>query len=182
MDCETLYCPNRACRSYGRPFRQGLLVKDGSSHGTKPALCRACGKRIALTSGTASFDLEADAAIFELTVRALAEGHSIRSTARIVEVDKDTVCAWLHRAAEQSRLVLLSHWHQLHVTECQLDELWRFVHTKEDHLDAATLWCDTYGDAWVWAAFAPVWRLVVAFVVGKRTQEHANLLLERVVQ
>ena len=40
---------------------------------------------------------------------------------------------------------------------------------------------ETYGDAWVWVAFAPGWRLVVAFVVGKRTQEQANLLLDRVV-
>jgi hypothetical protein len=37
-----------------------------------------------------------------------------------------------------------------------------------------------YGDAWVWIAFAPAWRLVAAFVVGKRDQEHANVLLERV--
>ena len=35
------------------------------------------------------------------------------------------------------------------------------------------------GDAWVWIAFAPVWRLVAAFVVGKRDQEHANVLLKR---
>jgi IS1 family transposase len=34
----------------------------------------------------------------------------------------------------------------------------------------------------VWIAFAPVWRLVLAFVVGKPTQQSANLLLERVVQ
>jgi hypothetical protein len=30
-------------------------------------------------------------------------------------------------------------------------------------------------------AFAPEWRLVVAFVVGKRTQEKAHWLLKRVV-
>jgi len=33
----------------------------------------------------------------------------------------------------------------------------------------------------VWIAFAPVWRLVVAFVIGKRTQQSADLLLERVL-
>ena len=32
----------------------------------------------------------------------------------------------------------------------------------------------------MWIAFAPAWRLVAAFVVGKRDQEHANVLLERV--
>jgi hypothetical protein len=33
----------------------------------------------------------------------------------------------------------------------------------------------------VWVAFAPVWRLVVAFVIGKRTQQSADLLLDRVL-
>lgn len=180
MNWETLYCPNRSCRYYGRPFRQGRLVKTGTSHGKNQAWCRSCGRRVSLTYGTAYFDLEADPAIFELTVRALAEGNSIHSTARIVPIDKDTVCAWLNRAAHHCRLVMLYHWQNLHVTECQLDELWSFVQTKEHHLAAAKRWCDTYGDAWVWVAFAPECRLVVAFVVGKRTQEHANLLLNRV--
>lgn len=123
----------------------------------------------------------ADPAIFETAVRALAEGNSLRSTARIVAIDKDTACDWLHRAACHCRLVMLCLWQELAVSECQLDELWSFVHTKEGNLETAKRVCDTYGDAWVWVAFAPVWRLVLAFVVGKRTQESANLLLERVV-
>ena len=179
MDWETLYCPNRYCRYYGVPFRQALLVKNGSSHGHPQAWCRACGRRIALTYGTAYFDLNADPAIFDLTIRALAEGNSLRSTARIVQIDKDTVCSWLSRAAHHCWQVMLYHWHKLHVQECQLDELWSFVHAKEQNLSVAKYWCETYGDAWVWVAFAPLWRLVVAFVVGKRTQENANLLLDR---
>jgi IS1 family transposase len=117
---------------------------------------------------------------FETAVRALAEGTSLRSTARILQVDKDTIGEWLHRAAQQCRWVLLSLWQDLPVTECQLDELWSFVHTKEPHLHLAQQVCETYGDAWVWVAFAPAWRVVLAFVVGKRTQASANLLLERV--
>ena len=53
------------------------------------------------------------------------------------------------------------------------------MHTKEAHLPGAKLYCGTYGDAWVWIAFAPAWRLVAAFVGGKRAQEHANVLLKR---
>src|SRR6266496_69173 len=104
-----------------------------------------------------------------------------RSSARIVQIDKDTAAAWLDRAARHCRTVMLCLWQHLPVTECQLDELWSFVHTKEQNLFVAKLFCETYGDAWVWVAFAPIWRLVVAFVVGKRTQASANLLLERVV-
>lgn len=180
MDWETLYCPNPFCRYYGRPFRQGLLVKNGATRGQKQALCRACGRSVALNYGTAYFELDADPAIFELAIRALAEGNSLRATGRIVQIDKDTACAWLHRAAVHCRLVMLYLWRNLTVTECQLDELWSFVHTKEQHLEAAKLCCTTYGDTWIWIAFAPAWRLVLAFVAGKRTQASANLLLERV--
>ena len=56
------------------------------------------------------------------------------------------------------------------------------MHTKEHNLITAKLVCETYGDAWIWLAFAPVWRLVLAFVGGLRTQASANLLLERVAQ
>lgn len=63
-----------------------------------------------------------------------------------------------------------------------MDELWSFVHTKQQHLLNAKIWDESYGDAWVWVAFAPAWRLVLAFVVGKRTQAEATLLLERVKQ
>ena len=158
-----------------------MIVKNGSSHGAKQGLCRACGSRISLTYGTAYFNLESDWHRFELAVRALAEGLSIRSTARVVQVDKDTVCGWLQRAGAHCRLIMLYLWQRLHVTECQLDELWSFVHTKEQHLLHVLEWSETYGDTWVWVAFAPCWRLVLAFVVGKRTQTEANLLLQRVV-
>jgi IS1 family transposase len=180
MDWETLYCPNRFCRLYGVRWRQSALVKNGASRGYKQMICRACGQSVFLRYGTAYFEREADPGIFDTAIRALAEGNSLRSTARIVQIDKDTACAWLDRAAIHCRQVVLYLWQHLPVTECQLDELWSFVHTKEHNLLAAKLCCEMYGDAWVWVAFAPIWRLVVALVVGKRTQASANLLLERV--
>jgi len=141
------------------PFRLGKLVKNGFNHGQPQALCKACGGSVVLSYATAYYGLESEAAILETAVRALAEGNSIRATGRIVQVDKDTVCDWLNRAALHCRAVALYLWRQLHVTECQLDELWGFVHTKEAHLPFAKVYCETYGDAWVWLAFAPVWRL-----------------------
>ena len=180
MDWNTLYCPNKCCRNYGIPFQAGKMVKNGSSYGQPQALCKGCGRSIALSYGTAYYGLESEPAIFETAVRALAEGNSIRATGRILQIDKDTVCDWLNRAALHCRSVVLYCWNHLHVTECQLDELWSFVHTKEAHLPCAKIVCETYGDAWVWLAFAPAWRLVLAFVVGKRIQANANLLLARV--
>ena len=157
-----------------------MLVKNGASRGRKQALCKACFSHVSLRYGTAYFGLESDISPFETAVRALAEGNSIRATARILQIDKDTVCRWLNRASQHCRLVMLFLWQQLHVIECQLDELWSFVHTKERNLSTAKLLCEDYGDAWVWIAFAPQWRLILAFVVGKRNQESANRLLQRV--
>ena len=92
--------------------------------------CNACGGSVALSYGTAYYRSKADRALFEMAVRALAEGNALRATARIVQVDKDTVCARLYRVARHCRLVMLSLRHNLHVLECQLDELWS-LETKE---------------------------------------------------
>jgi transposase-like protein/IS1 family transposase len=180
MDWETLYCPNHRCVYYGIPFKKSLLVRNGTSRGYPQALCKACGSSVSMRYGTAYLNLEADPAIFETAVRALAEGNSLRATGRIIQIDKDTACDWLDRAGQHCRLVQLYLWQDLHITECQLDELWSFIHTKEQRLPFAKLYDETYGDAWVWVAFASVWHLVVAFVVGKRLQDNADLLLQRV--
>ena len=115
-----------------------------------------------------------------IAMRALAEGHALRGTGRIVDVDKETVCNWVDRAGRHGRAVTTHLCDTLHIRECQGDELWSFVRTKEAHLSVAERVLALYGDAWVWIAFAPAWRLVAAFVVGKRDQAHANVLLERV--
>lgn len=137
MDWNTLYCPNPWCACYGIPFPQSGLVKNGSSRGQKQALCRVCGGSVALKYGTAYFGLDANSSIFETAFRALAEGNSIRGTARIVEIDPETCRDWLDRYGQHCRLVMLYLWHELHLEECQLDELWSFAHTKEANLAAA---------------------------------------------
>ena len=152
MEWESLYCPNRNCSCYGKPFKTGCLIKDGSSRGHPRGLCQACGRHVVLNYGTAYCGLNVEPAVFEWAVRALAEGNSLRATARIVLTDKDTVCAWLDRAARQCRRVMLYLWHDLHVRECQLDELWSFIHTKQANLPGAKIYSKTYGDAWVWLA------------------------------
>ena len=145
MDWKTLYCPHRHCRGYGKPFSQGYLVKNGTSRGQPRAWCTACEASVVLSYGTAYYGLEADPVVFETAVRALAEGNALRATARIVQVDKDTVCTWLHRVACHCRTLMLYFWRDLHVSECQLDELWSFVHTPTVSLDVISLVASSYG-------------------------------------
>ena len=74
---------------------------------------------------------------------------------------------------------MLYFWRDLHVSECQLDELWSFVHTKEAHLPGPSSIATPMGTPGC-GRFAPAWRLVLAFVIGKRDQAGADLLLARV--
>jgi hypothetical protein len=56
-----------------------------------------------------------------VAMRALAEGHALRGTGRIVEVDKDTVCAGLDRAGRHCRAVTTSLCDTWHITAWPLD-------------------------------------------------------------
>ena len=107
MNWETLSCPYRHCRGDGKPFSQGYLMKNGTSCGQPRAWCTACAARVVWSDGTAYDGLEADAAMFATAVRALAEGNALRATARIVPVDKDTVCTWRHQVACHCRTLML---------------------------------------------------------------------------
>jgi Tat protein secretion system quality control protein TatD with DNase activity len=80
---------------------------------------------------SAWYGLEAEPVTFETALRTLAEENSLRATVHSVDVDQDTACAWLDRGARQCRVVILSFKRNLPVMECQLDELWSFIHISK---------------------------------------------------
>jgi IS1 family transposase len=129
--------------------------------------------------GTAYAGIRTLEAIYQSGARHLAEGTSIRATGRLLNVDKDTVCHWLPRLSAHCNRVMSYFFRDLHLSECQLDELWTFIYKKEDHLTPLDELLGIYGDAWVWIAFSPVCKLVPAWVVGKRTLANARQLVFR---
>ncbi|MBL7183124.1 MAG: helix-turn-helix domain-containing protein [Anaerolineae bacterium] len=177
MDAKTCYCPNRACRSYGIQGQDSHIVHRGFDNSIQRLQCAMCKTTFSIRQGTAYLGIRSDEAVFTIATRALAEGNSIRGTGRIVDVDKDLVASWLDRAAFHCMVVTKYFFRNLHLTECQLDELWGFVYKKEANLKPIEKILAEYGDAWVWTCFAPIPKLISAFVVGKRTQENADLLI-----
>jgi IS1 family transposase len=97
----------------------------------------------------------------------------------LLTLDKDTVCGWLPRLGEHCNGVMSYFFRNLHLSECQLDELWTFIYKKEDHLTPLEQLLGVYGDTWVWIAFSPVFKLVPAWVIGKRTLRDARRLIFR---
>jgi len=62
--------------------------------------------------------------------------------------------------------------------EVQFDEKWSFVSKKEKHCDRQNADDDDSGDCWDHVALDPESRLVVSLVVGRRTEDHTQLLVE----
>jgi len=117
---------------------------------------------------------------FETIAKSLAECVGVRATARIQNVDKKTVLLVLAKAGEQAKMVSRSLLMNMRVTECQLDEMWSFVGKKEKHLDPVEKLQRSLGDAWIWIAFDAVHKIVLAYIIGKRTLPQAVSLLEEV--
>jgi IS1 family transposase len=141
----------------------------GWHRGARRLKCLACRHWVSAHAGTAYAGIRTSAVIFRQGVRQLAEGTSLRAAARNIECDKDTVTLWLPRVGRHMQRLLDYFDRHLHLTECQLDELWTFVYKKEKHLTAFEKLAGRYGDAWVWIAFDPVAKLVPTWRVGKRT-------------
>lgn len=110
----------------------------------------------------------------------LAEGIGIRTASRITGVDKKTVMLVLKRAADHAETISRTLMKDLLIKECQLDEMWSFIGKKEKHLDPLEKIAGTLGDAWIWIAFDPIHKLILANVIGKRTEPYAVELLQEV--
>ncbi len=179
MDNRTCYCRNRECALYGQAAPLARLRFCEWHREAARFECQACQRRVSARTGTAYAGVRTDLSTYLRGATALAEGLSIRGTGRLVEVDKDTVMHWLPLLGQHGQGLMSYFFRNLHLGECQLDELWTFIYKKEAHLTPLEKLAEVYGDAWVWIAFSPVCKLVPAWVVGKRTLPQARKLVFR---
>ena len=122
----------------------------------------------------------------ELIVRVLAclaEGLGIRATARVFEVDPNTVLQWLVEAAEQLHAFSCYFLCDIHVNRCNsmscmpccaASKMARSVRTSHQALERSP--------HWVWTAMDPESKLLVAIDVGARTLAMAQRVVHQVVQ
>jgi IS1 family transposase/transposase-like protein len=179
MDDRTCYCRNPKCPLYGRMAPGARLKFRGWHRNATRFRCQACGQLVSARTGTAYAGIRTEANTYLRGATALAEGMSIRATERLLGMDKDTVNHWLPVLGRHCQGVMNYFFRNLHLCGCQLDELWTFIYKKEAQVTPLEKLAAVYGDAWVWIAFSPVYKLVPAWVVGKRTLRHARRLVFR---
>ena len=100
-------------------------------------------------------------------VRALVEGNSMRSTARITGVARNTVSALLrdlgaHCINHHDRFVV-----GLGAKSVQLDEIWSLCGMKEKNVPVEQRGTGP-GDVWTWVAIDPETKLVISYKSGSR--------------
>jgi hypothetical protein len=90
-------------------------------------------------------------------IACLAEGLGIRGTARVFEIDPNTVLQWLVEAAEQLKTLSAYFLHNLHLNQVQLDELYAVLSAVRDGSvsEAEAIERLSQSPHWVWTAIDP---------------------------
>lgn len=108
------------------------------------------------------------------TVSALVEGNSIRATARICDVDKETVMKLQveagFKAADYQDKVMRC----LACKRIQCDEIWAFCYAKDKNVPADKQGKFGFGSVWTWVAIDADTKLIPSFFVGDRDAGSAH--------
>jgi hypothetical protein len=134
MELEQNFCPNQKCRDYEKKG-QGNLACYGTygPRQTRLLYCRSCGSRFSERRNTVFFGLHTDEDTIERVVRCLAEGKSIRITAKLMGINKNTVHRIYERAGIHCQRVLAELMRDLHLEDYSLEGLWGLLGRKRDN-------------------------------------------------
>ncbi|MDE0003723.1 MAG: IS1 family transposase [Rhodospirillaceae bacterium] len=102
-------------------------------------------------------------------IYALVEGNSIRSTARMVGVSKNTVVKLLIDAGKACAAYQDRALRDLPCRRIQVDEIWSFIYAKERNVARAKSAPPEAGDVWTWTAIDAETKLVPSWRVGDRS-------------
>ncbi len=150
MHYETITCP--VCSSLN-------IKKNGiNKQGKQRYRCKECGRQFILRYTYRAY-LNS---IRELIVPMCLNGSGIRDTARVLRISATTVMKVISQEARQLAPETLPE----RIADVELDEMWSFVQKKKNQ-------------CWLWLAYSPKERQMLAFSLGKRTDQSLRNLLSK---
>jgi IS1 family transposase len=185
VDTSTHFCPNPDC-AYRGWVGWGNLRANGHPNGGpwRQLLCVVCRGYFLETLGTIFHGKRASVDLIVRVIACLAKGLGIRGTARVFEVDPNTVLQWLVEAADQlqafSRYVL----HDVRVQQVQMDERFALLSAVKDGEVSAAEAIERLerSPQWIWVAMDPESKLLLAIDVGERTLAMAQRVVHHITQ
>jgi IS1 family transposase len=185
VDTSQHFCPHPDCAYRGWVGLGNLRANGHPSGGPwRQLLCVACRGSFLETLGTLFHGKRASVELIVRVIACLAEGLGIRGTARVFEVDPNTVLQWLVEAAEQLQAFARHILHDVRVRQVQLDELFALLSAvKVGEVSAAeAIERLERSPQWVWVAMDPESKLLLAIDVGDRTLAMAQRFVHHVAQ
>jgi IS1 family transposase len=185
VDTSRHFCPYPDCAYQGWVGLGNLCANGHPSGGPWRQLhCTSCEGYFLETHDTIFHGTRVSVDLIVHVIGCLAEGLGIRGTARVFEVDPNTVLGWLVEAAEQLRAFSQHFLHDVRVTQVQLDELYALLRAVKDGevSEAEALARLSRSPHWVWTAIDPVTKLLLTIDIGDRTLAMAQRVVHQVVQ
>ena len=183
VDTSTHFCPNPDCAYRGWVGWGNLRANGHPSGGPwRQLLCIVCRGYFLETLGTIFYGKRVAPELIVRVIACLAEGLGIRGTARVFEVDPNTVLQGLVEAAEQLRAFSQHFLHGIRVRQVQLDELFALLSAVKDGAvsEADAIERLERSPQWVWVAMDPESKLLLAIDVGERTLAMAQRMVHHI--
>jgi hypothetical protein len=185
VDTSMHFCPHTECDYRGWLGLGNLRAHGHPSGGPwRQFHCLGCDGFFPEHHGTIFHGKQTAVELIVHVLACLAEGLGIRATARVFDVDANTVLQWLVEAAEQLRAFSRYFLCDVHVEQLQLDELYavlRALKAGEIGEDEAIQRLER-SPAWVWTAMDPDSKLLLVIEVGTHTLAMAQRVVHQMVQ
>jgi IS1 family transposase len=111
-------------------------------------------------------------------LRLLAEGNSVRSTARLLETNIRTVLRHLVLAGEECRQFLHANLVEIKAGHVQLDEQWTYCGKHQRRLSPEQQSDASLGDQFLFIALDTASKLICTYAIGKRDMETTERFLD----
>ncbi len=185
VDTHSHFCPDPACAYHGWLGR-GNLRANGHPGGQpwRQLQCLSCHGYFVETHGTIFHGKRSSPKLIVRVIACLAEGLGIRGTARVFEIDPNTVLQWLIEAAEQLKAFSAYWLHDLYLNQVQLDELYAVLSAVRDGELSEVEAIDRLSTSplWVWTAIDPESKLMLSAQPGERSLAMAQAVLHQITQ
>lgn len=127
-DLATLACVNPDCHQFRQAGHDNLVIRKvyGRDH-IRLLRCRTCGEEFSERHGTALFNTKLPEAKAEDVINHLGEGCSVRGTARLVKVCKETVARLLRASGRHAERLHDEQVRDVRPLAVEFDEQWSYV-------------------------------------------------------
>lgn len=165
------------------PTCESLVKKHGKDrYGNQRFRCLNCNKTYSEPKDKPLGEMRLSEEKALLCLNLLVEGNSIRATERIANVHRDTILNLLEVVGKKCLWIQENLVKNVKVADVQADEIWAFVGMKQKTANRQGLDDEQKGSVYTFTAIESNSKLIVAWHLGKRSEQDALIFLEKLYQ